>query len=121
MYTIQMKEITRCFDNIPEKIVFYVGENAVDNFTVIDTGEPHDMWFHAKDHSSCHVLARIPGYLDKRCLKTIIKQGALLCKQNTRKLANVTDVEIMYAQIQHVSKTNKPGCVNVIGSKTIKC
>ena len=116
-----MKEITIYFESISENIVFYVGENASDNFDVIDKGNPNDIWFHVKEFSSCHVLARIPEYLGKRELKTIVKHGALLCKQNTNKFANVKDVEIMYTQLQNVSKTSKIGCVNVTCSKTIKC
>jgi len=118
---IIMKEFVLCFENIDEDIVFYVGENANDNFNVIDKGDPTDLWFHVKDYSSCHVVARIPEKLDKRELKTIIKRGALLCKQNTNKLSNASRVEIMYTQLQNVSKTNKAGCVNIASSKTICC
>ena len=120
-YEIIMKEVVVCFDNILDDIVFYIGENANDNFNVLDKGDPTDLWFHVKDYSSCHVVAHIPDKLDKRELKTIIKCGALLCKQNTNKFASSPSVEIIYTKLQNVSKTTKAGCVNVTCSKTICC
>lgn len=116
-----MKEFVVWFDNIDEDIIFYVGENATDNFKVIDSGNPTDLWFHAKENSSCHVVACIPSKIDKRELKTIIKRGALLCKQNTNKLANIREVEIMYTQLQNITKTKTPGLVTVSCSKTVVC
>ena len=116
-----MKEFVVWFDNIDEDIIFYVGENATDNFKVIDSGNPNDLWFHAKEISSCHVVAHVPSKIDKRELKTIIKRGALLCKQNTNKLSNIREVEIMYTQLQNITKTKTPGLVTVSCSKTVVC
>jgi predicted ribosome quality control (RQC) complex YloA/Tae2 family protein len=105
---------------IKETITFYIGKNAKDNFDVIDMGSSEDIWFHANDESSCHVIAIIPENLDKHGIKSIIKIGAQLCKQNTKKLSSLNNVEIMYAQLKNVTKTSIPGAVTVVNSKKIK-
>ena len=102
-----------------DDVVYYIGTNAEDNFAVIDKGEPTDYWFHANDISSCHVVVSIPDDIDKKGLRTIIKRGALICKQNTNKLRTLNDVEIMYTKVKNVIKTDIPGLVNINGSTKI--
>jgi predicted ribosome quality control (RQC) complex YloA/Tae2 family protein len=119
-----MKEETVYFDD--RVVVYYIGTNAADNFSVIDMGNPDDLWFHAKDVSSCHVVAKIPitevkEGIDKQGLKSIIKKGALICKQNTSKLKSLNNVEFIYAKVQNVTKTNIPGLVTTNKQKTIVC
>ena len=53
----------------------------------IGKGAEDDLWFHAKDVSSCHVVCEVPDDIKKKKeLMYIIKIGALLCKNNTQKL-----------------------------------
>jgi len=114
-----MKEEIVSIDDLV--VVYYIGTNALDNFAVIDKGDPDDLWFHAKDVSSCHVVAKIPytEVIDKRQLKTIIKRGALICKQNTSKLNTLEKTEFIYTKVKNVTKTDKPGLVTVTNQKTI--
>ena len=106
-------------NNIVDDIIYYIGTSASDNFDVIDMGSPSDYWFHANDSSSCHIVAKIPDGIDKRGLKSIIKHGALLCKQNTNKLAKCDRVEIIYTQLNNVTKTNILGMVEITNRKII--
>jgi predicted ribosome quality control (RQC) complex YloA/Tae2 family protein len=115
-----MKEETVYFDNIV--VIYYIGTNALDNFAVIDKGSPDDYWFHAKDVSSCHVVAKMPvSVLDKHVLRSIIKRGALICKQNTSKLKSLEHAEFIYTPVKNVTKLDKPGLVTVSSQKTITC
>ena len=91
-----MKEITLYFDNIVDDVVYYIGTNARDNFDVIDKGRPGDIWFHAKDVSSCHVVVHI----EKRDMRSIIKRGARLCKEHTAKLNRTPEVDIIYTFVK---------------------
>lgn len=110
------------FVSIDDKVVvYYIGTNALDNFAVIDKGAPEDLWFHANDVSSCHVVAKINEVLDKRQLKSIIKKGALICKQNTSKLNTNDRVEFIYTRVQNVTKTKIPGLVTLTNQKIIVC
>jgi hypothetical protein len=104
---------------IVDNVIYYIGTNASDNFDVIDMGESNDYWFHANNCSSCHVVAKIPDDIDKRGLKTILKHGALLCKQNTNKLCKDPKVEIVYCQLKHLTKMDVAGLVEFSGGKII--
>ena len=100
---------------LKQSVVFYVGQNAHDNFAVIDQMQTdHDIWFHADAGvSSCHVVARIDEPLDKKSHRQIVKQGALLCKRHTAKLSRLSNVGIMYVPLHKVVKTRVAGTVTI--------
>jgi len=106
---------------LEREILFHIGKNQNENFKVIDMGVDDDLWFHAKDESSCHVVGEIPEDIDKKELQYIIKAGALLCKNNTNKLKSLSNVAITYTQIKNITKTKTPGCVLTQNTKTIVC
>jgi predicted ribosome quality control (RQC) complex YloA/Tae2 family protein len=117
-----MKSETIFIKAINRYINFYIGKSKNENFEVIDKGNAHDLWFHAKNISSCHVISIIPDDItDKKNLKYIIKIGALLCKNNTNKLKGLQNIEITYTKIKNIIKTNILGQVEVLESKTITC
>lgn len=109
-------------NELKREIVFHIGVSAKDNFDVIDVGDSDDLWFHAKDESSCHVVAELPfRELNKKpdIIKNIIEIGANLCKENTHKLANKNRVPIIYTEVKNVKKTKTLGSVNVSSERTI--
>ncbi len=116
-----MKIETFYFEPLGEEIIYHIGKNEKDNFVIIDNASKDDIWFHANDVSSCHVVMKMPEseQIDKKHLKVLIKKGALLCKQNTNKLVNENKVEFCYTSIKNVSKTKKMGCVDTKNTKTI--
>jgi predicted ribosome quality control (RQC) complex YloA/Tae2 family protein len=116
-----MKEQTVYFDNIVDDVIYYIGTSAHDNFDVIDKGRPNDIWFHAKDVSSCHVVVQVPDFIEKQGMRTIIKRGARLCKEHTTKLKSSDKIDIIYTPIKNVTKTDIPGCVTTKHTKTIIC
>jgi predicted ribosome quality control (RQC) complex YloA/Tae2 family protein len=112
----KMKTIEIYIPAIKQNIVFYIGQNAQDNFGVIDMMETtRDLWFHAGSGiSSCHVVCIVPdNILDKKARRQIICQGALLCKQNTAKLRPQSNVEIVYVPLYAVKKTKVAGMVTI--------
>ena len=118
-----MKTQVVYFDNIKKEITYLIGENAADNFAVIDASAfKTDIWFHSKEGSSCHVVAKIPAQqLNKKELMTICKKGGLLCKLNTAKLKKQSNVEIIYTKIGNITKTNIDGLVHTTETKTLIC
>ena len=81
-----MKIEKKHIPSLKQDIDFNIGQNAQDNFDIIDISQPTDIWFHLQGTSSCHVIAIIPENmkLDKKQKKQIITQGALICKQNSK-------------------------------------
>jgi predicted ribosome quality control (RQC) complex YloA/Tae2 family protein len=103
------------------EITYYIGKNQQENFDVIDKGNINDLWFHANNISSCHVVCNVPENLTRKELHYIIKKGALLCKNNTNKLKNLKNVEITYTYIKNIIKTDVLGCVITKNTKNIIC
>ena len=104
-----------------KEITFYIGENKNENFDVIDKGDSNDLWFHANELSSCHVIAIIPKDIpiSKKEKKYIIKAGAIMCKKYTNKLKSSHNIEIIYTEIKNIEKTKYSGCVSVNNHKKI--
>jgi len=136
-----MRKITNYIDAIKGYIEFRVGQNAKENFDLIDDSEADDIWFHISQGlnnpttnfvdalrasrkfgqaSSCHVVARIPTdkNYDKKILKKIAVQGAVICKQYS-KYKSDGGVHVIYTKIQNVVKTPTIGAVSVEEYKTI--
>jgi predicted ribosome quality control (RQC) complex YloA/Tae2 family protein len=100
-------------------INFQIGKNAQDNFNIIDQANENDLWFHLADYPSCHVIASIPNLnISKKELKKIIKQGALLCKINS-KYKKENNLEVIYTEVKNVKKTEVIGEVITSNIKTI--
>ena len=116
-----MKTETILVQGLKREVTFYVGKNQNENFEVIDKGVARDLWFHAKNESSCHVVCILPENTNKKELFYIIKAGALLCKNNTSKLKGLKNVEIIYTKIENVTKTSVSGCVLTKNTKTVTC
>ena len=99
------------------EITFLIGKNAQDNFDILNNSNSTDIWFHAKDYPSCHVIACIPNKLDKKTMKSVIKKGCLLCKENTNKLCSIKNLKIIYTEVSNIKKTKILGTVNVVNKK----
>lgn len=97
---------------IKDEIEFYIGENAQDNFDIIDICKPIDLWFHIHKESSCHVIARMPVDIkyNRNQISKIITQGALCCKQHS-KTKSKQNVEISYTRLINIVKTHVIGQV----------
>ena len=94
-----------------------IGQNKQDNFDIIDSANPTDIWFHVEGMSSCHVILKtdekirdIPHQVLKRC--------AYLCKINS-KAKTMNKCNISYTTINNVTKTDIIGQVEIINYKTI--
>ena len=98
-------------------VTFYIGTNAADNFAAIEAGSPEDIWFHADDASSCHVVAVMPEDIDRKEKMWIIKRGALLVKQHTKKFASIKNLPVICTEIQNIEMTNTAGKVIVDPAK----
>jgi predicted ribosome quality control (RQC) complex YloA/Tae2 family protein len=117
-----MKTETIYFEKLGFEITYYIGINSADNFDVIDMGGPNDIWFHIERLSSSHVVMILPELKHKiksKIYNTILKQGALFCKQNTKKAVSMQNVNITYTKLKNVLKTTRPGSVITQNTETI--
>lgn len=66
-----------------KEITFIIGENAQDNFDIIDDLKPNDLWFHIHNESSCHVIASMPRdeKLNKKQIKKLLRKVRVYVKK----------------------------------------
>lgn len=93
------------------EITFTIGQNAVENDHIIDIAASNDIWFHVDNKKSCHVVASIPDNFDRKDIKYIVSQGAVLCKKYS--YPKEKKLPILFAKIKNIQKTNVPGLVFV--------
>jgi predicted ribosome quality control (RQC) complex YloA/Tae2 family protein len=117
-----MKRETIHIQGLNREVTFLIGKSAEDNFAIIDMANDDDLWFHSSNDSSCHVIALINNLelitKDKKQLRYIVKQGALLCKKHTNKLSS-SKIEFIYTKIKNICKTNIIGTVTTTSEKRI--
>ena len=98
-----MKEIIKLVDDT--NITFFIGTNRHDNFNIIDLANPNDLWFHANDDPSCHVIAVMPLSVNKHTKQKIITQGCLICKQNTNALKRISaPIDFVISRVDNLIK-----------------
>jgi len=120
-YYTTMKIVEKFIDPLQKNFRFVVGQNAQENFDIIDRADGNDYWFHVQNEPSCHVICDLSNNTieyDKKQLRYILKQGAVVCKQFS-KYKSIKDLTIVYTQIKYVAKTNTIGTVSVENGKTI--
>lgn len=103
-----------------DPIEFWVGISSQDNFRIIDNSHENDLWFHVIGRPSCHVIAKT-GHLklSKTELLKIAKQGAILCKKNS-KYKSINNLEIVYTFVKNITKTETIGSVMITSEKKLK-
>lgn len=104
--------------SLNKSITFNIGENASDNWCIIDAANDEDIWFHIADKPSCHVIAIMPIKLSKKEQKYVVTQGALLCKTNS-KYKSERNLRISYTKIRNVKKADIVGSVQIYNGSTI--
>lgn len=115
-----MKTISRYIHSLNRDINYLLGQNAKDNFDIIDISTENDIWFHINDEPSCHVIAILEENTkyNKKELRQIITQGALLCKENS-KYKSTKNLNMVYTNVGNLYKTEIVGKVSISNSKLI--
>lgn len=89
-----------------------IGENAKDNWDIIDMSKQNDIWFHVSNHPSCHVILDMSSQLGKgtRPHKSVLNYCAALCKEGS-KVKDVKNIKVIYTEIKNIKKGDKVGAV----------
>ncbi len=119
-----MKEYKIDFDE--REFLILVGNNASENWELIDNSDSFDLWFHIDKKPSCHVVIR--EKLKKELNKVdkndkyfgypiqIIIKAAQYCKMYSK---YNTKLKIVYTTISNVRKTKEVGSVKIKNEKYI--
>jgi predicted ribosome quality control (RQC) complex YloA/Tae2 family protein len=99
-------------------VEYIIGKNSQENFDIINEAKNNHLWFHIEGNPSGHVIAKIDEKYNKKTMRYIVKQGAVLCKQFS-KYASSKNVNIIYASVCDVEKTEILGTVHVNNQKMV--
>jgi predicted ribosome quality control (RQC) complex YloA/Tae2 family protein len=105
-----MKTLLVYDSKLEQELEILLGQNAQDNWDIIDKADPYDIWFHVEDHPSCHVILRLP---DNKAIynKQTLTYCASICKEHS-KFKDYKKISIIYTQIKNITKGDKPGLVH---------
>ena len=109
-----MKEIF--INNIKCKI----GNNAEENWKLLDGAKEDHLFFHLTSFPSCYVILEIENEItDFFELNKILEQSSLQCKLNT-KYKNLKYIKVDYCQVSNLLKGEKVGEVIYKSNKKVK-
>ena len=97
-----------------EKIIIKIGQNAKENWQLIDESHASWTWVHLKSFPSCHVIIE-----DENLSVELITYAGNLCKANT-KYKNVPNLKISYCLVSNLQKGAKPGEVHFNSNRKVK-
>ena len=103
-----------------EKVTFIVGDNAEDNWIILNSSKQSWVWFHLDNLPSPYVILEISlKKLKKSDLnwKNYINYGCSLCKEHS-KFSN-QKVRVMWTLCKNVSRGTKVGEAIVSGKTNI--
>ena len=103
-----------------KNIDFLIGENAQDNWNILDNAKKINekfIWFHLNCFPSCFVIM-YNTINDSSFNNELLNYGANLCKQNS-KYKYLKDIKVCYTTLDKINKTNKIGEVTIKGKKRI--
>lgn len=96
-----------------------VGQNAKENWDLIDNSEPFDLWFHLDNNPSSHVIISQDLSSDSEIFypNQIILLASHYCKSYSKQKNSTVKVKIVYTHIQNITKGKNLGSVFISEEK----
>ena len=101
-------------DIVFNDIHILIGQNAAENWKIIDDSSDNYYWFHLKSFPSCHVIVQTDDITPD-----ILLHAAQLCKSNT-KYRNLPNVKVDYTPISNIIKGTDVGSVHFKSNRKVK-
>ena len=101
-----MKIIINMKTEIIDDITIKLGQNAKENWDLIDQSPDDYIWMHLDSFPSCHIIIE-----DSDPSNELLIKGAQLCKDNT-KYRNLRNLKICYTTISNLIKGKEVGSVS---------
>lgn len=112
-----MKEFIH-YDNILDsEVKICVGENAQENWELIDSSTQNSMWFHLDKFPSPHVVVSLSN--NKKISNITINYAATLCKTYS-KYKDIRNIYVIYTTIKNIKKGSAVGSVITTNTKRVK-
>lgn len=90
--------------------VFFVGQNASENWKLLDESEPDDLFVHAAGAPSCYVIVVSRSRHNINFSIEDIRYACTLCKSHSSNaLKTKEQIEVMYVPVRDVRKGRMVG------------
>jgi predicted ribosome quality control (RQC) complex YloA/Tae2 family protein len=97
-----------------------VGKNSKDNWSVLDSCNDSDIFFHLSSFSSAYVILPCNGKVKINDINIgIIEQCARVCI-NTTKYTHLRNVKVDYTLCSNIKKSKVEGAVEFISNRQVK-
>ena len=80
-------------------VIFWMGENAKENWKLLENANVNDIWVHLMDYPSCYVVI----HHDEKITDNDIMYAGQLCKIYSR-FKHVLRVRMCYLDVKYVKK-----------------
>lgn len=114
----------KILDNII-KYKILVGQNANENWQILDNSAKEDLWFHLADYPSCYTIIQ-KNVLEHddieeniRYYPEIVVVGATHCKNHSKYKDN-KNIRIVYTKVKNLKKGKELGSVYIKNEEYIK-
>lgn len=96
--------------------IFQIGRDRHDNWALIDSAEPWDIWFHVEGAPSSHVVLAMDDYTGdiRQIPMAVLKRGAGLCKEHSSS-KSMAKCAVIYTRIENLKKGREVGSVMISG------
>ncbi len=95
-----------------------MGNNAEENWKIIDDSSQNDIWFHLENVPSPHIILKTDNNDLKHFNKQTFIHCASLCKENS-KYSNSKKISVIFTKIKNVNKADTVGSVTTSNTKNI--
>ena len=102
-------------------IKFYIGENAKDNWELLDKSKEINenyIWFHLNSFPSPYVIMYATMDDIKTLRNSYLNYGGIICLENS-KYSYLHDTKIIYSELKKLKKGDKVGEIVISGKKKL--
>lgn len=92
---------------------YIIGENAMDNWNILDSSPLEYYFFHLSSFPSCYVIAKTEYLNDE-----VMHNGSMLCLNNT-KYKKIPNIYVDICKCKNLKKTSNVGEVQFVKKKNI--
>ena len=110
--------ITESYMDGDDIYMIKIGQNKTENWSLLDTSNPDNIWFHVSGSPSAYVvlttvcdMKQVPARVLYRC--------AILCKMRSKSVKEC-NCNVNYTYVKHVTKGEKEGEAIIKQAKVIR-
>ena len=116
LFVIGTEMKTVAFEWKMVEYIFEIGRDRHDNWALIDSAEPWDIWFHVDGAPSSHVVLKMDVFAGdiRQIPAAVLKRGAGLCKEHSSS-KSMAKCAVIYTRIENLKKGREVGSVTILG------